>query len=1263
MAYRHRRPDRPLRPHRRRPAAALASAVLLAATAAASASAVPSGTAAPATAPSGAAAGPQRATAARTTLITGDVVHVTQFADGRRSLRVEPAPGREDVAVHQFEIDDRSLVVPDDAVPLLAAGRLDEALFDVETLIEQGHTTSLPLIATYGAAAGVAAAPVGAQAGPELASIGGRALDVAAADAAAFWTALAGPGAATTLAGGVEKLWLDARVEADLDRSVPQIGAPDAWDAGFDGAGVTVAVLDTGVDAEHPDLAGQVAAAADFSGSPSTADRFGHGTHVAATIAGTGEGGSPRRPGVAPGARILAGKVLGDDGYGDTSSVIAGMEWAVEQGADVVNMSLGGGPSDGTDPLSVALNELSAAGDTLFVVSAGNDGPGGSSIGSPGSADAALTVGAVDRDESLAEFSSRGPRLGDQAVKPDITAPGVGIVAARAAGTAMGSPVDDLYTAASGTSMAAPHVAGAAALLAQQYPDWTGEQLEDALVSTALAHPELTPDEQGAGRVDLVRAVGQQVFGTGGLNLGTYADEDTTPVTHEVTYTNATAAAVELELGLSLAGRDGTPPAAGAVDLGAATVTVPAGGTSTVTLTVDPAVLDRGRYTGRLTAASADGSVALATTLGVVKSAPVRSVTVRAIGPDGEPAFTSPLVMFGPDPQFDVVSMLPTGGPTTFRLGEGDYFLHALIETKVDGEETAHLVVDPDLEVDGDIEVVLDARETRRVEIRTPQPAEQRGIWGYYTHRQVDGRHMTNGTMHFDGVRSLWVTPTEEATGGVFEFMSRTQHVAPQLTTTAAAGAAFTATPQPLNQSPLFDGRRTLDVVAAGAGTEKDYAGLDVRGKAVVVWPQVDPDGDLLAPPAAAAGAAMLLVVPPDGQDWPQFWQAAGDRLPLVAGTLSPAEGRAITQRLADGPLRLHVDGIAASPYLYDVMQVSSGHVADPVIYTVSSENSAVITADYHEPGGEPWSKEQRYGWRPWQTETIIEHQRQVGTGQTRVEYVSAGDTVWRQHVLPYLGWDQMNPVLTGISHDLRSYRAGERIDETWFAPVVRPAIPEGVEGADPYRTGDTLNVWIPEYVDTGTGHYGRMEPAMIGSEGDDVEARLYENDRLIAETEGAWGAYPVTGASGRYRLELSTERRHDDWEFAPRTDTTWTFGSARPAGDDSTVLPLIQLDYGVPAGLDNRVPAGVTALTFTARHPDGLADPPRIVRLRAWASYDDGGRWTPLAVRPDGAGDGRWTADERGLRGEHVSLRVEATDADGNSVTQTVERAYGLRR
>ncbi len=134
------------------------------------------------------------------------------------------------------------------------------------------------------------------------------------------------------------------------------------WKSGHRGEDVKVAVLDTGVDATHPDLTGRVSEAQDFSGSSGTGDAFGHGTHVASIVGGSGAASGGSRKGVAPGADLLIGKVLGDDGFGTESQVIDGMEWAVARGADVVNMSLGSdAPSDGTDPMSQTLNELSAA--------------------------------------------------------------------------------------------------------------------------------------------------------------------------------------------------------------------------------------------------------------------------------------------------------------------------------------------------------------------------------------------------------------------------------------------------------------------------------------------------------------------------------------------------------------------------------------------------------------------------------------------------------------------------------------------------------------------------------------------------------------------------------------------------------------------------------------------------------------------------------------------------------------------------------------
>ncbi len=134
----------------------------------------------------------------------------------------------------------------------------------------------------------------------------------------------------------------------------------------------------------------------------------------------------------------------------------------------------------------MAINELSATSDSLFVVAAGNNGGNGpSTVTSPGSADAALTVGAVDVNDVMAGFSSRGPRFRNGALKPEVVAPGVDVTAARAAGTELGPVVDDAYTTISGTSMATPHVAGLAAILKQEHPGWDGEHAEVGRSPTA----------------------------------------------------------------------------------------------------------------------------------------------------------------------------------------------------------------------------------------------------------------------------------------------------------------------------------------------------------------------------------------------------------------------------------------------------------------------------------------------------------------------------------------------------------------------------------------------------------------------------------------------------------------------------------------------------------------------------------------------------------------------------------------------------------
>jgi len=176
----------------------------------------------------------------------------------------------------------------------------------------------------------------------------------------------------------------------------------------------------------------------------------------------------------------------------------------VQQHVRVINLSLGGvGPCDGTDALSATCDAAVDQG-VMVCVAAGNYGPGASTVGPPGCARKVLTVGASTDQDTLANFSAHGPTA-DGRVKPDVLLPGVGIVSCRAQGTSMGTPVDALYTSASGTSMATPHATGFSALLLEAFPNLTPAHLKDRFMNTAISLG-LEPYAQGKGRADAYRA-------------------------------------------------------------------------------------------------------------------------------------------------------------------------------------------------------------------------------------------------------------------------------------------------------------------------------------------------------------------------------------------------------------------------------------------------------------------------------------------------------------------------------------------------------------------------------------------------------------------------------------------------------------------------------------------------------------------------------------------------------------------------------------
>ncbi|MEU4092675.1 S8 family serine peptidase [Streptomyces sp. NPDC026673] len=678
------------------------------------------------------------------TLITGDQVAVD--TEGR-PVALKRAEGRGNIPVQIRRQRGHVYVVPQDAVRLIAQGRVDRRLFDVTTLSraeyrEAAERRGLGLIVTYRGGRPEARAELHQANGTEVThtfkALGGESVTAPVAAASGVWTALTNeaPGSPyATAESGLRTVWLNAiqKAAAEPSWNTRQIHAPDAWDAGYDGSGVTIAVLDTGVDKSHPDLTSRVVAEKNFSTADNLLDHFGHGTHVASIAAGTGEKSAGAYKGVASGAHIISGKVLGDDGFGDDAGIIAGLEWAAASGAKVANLSLGGGDTPGVDPIEEAVNRLSADTGTLFVIAAGNEGDGDSTVGSPGSADAALTVGAVDKDSKLADFSSRGPRVGDGAVKPDVTAPGVDITAAAAKGSVIDTDPevphtpDGGYLTISGTSMATPHVAGAAAILAQEHPDWAGPQIKAALVGST-ADGGYTAFQQGSGQIDLARAIHQDVVAEPvSLSFGVarWPHADDVKQSKTITYRNSGTSDVTLDLSVTGRNPKGAAAPKGFFTLDKQQVTVPAGGTAEATLTADTTL--GGTVDGAYSAAvmAGDGTRSVRTAAGVVREAESYDLRITNLDRDGRPAADYDTLVAGLDVDaFEEVT--GDSSSTVLRLPKGSYAVDSLIvKPAADGRtlKSANWVSRPLLKLTKDTELTLDASKAKPFAFTLPDRA------------------------------------------------------------------------------------------------------------------------------------------------------------------------------------------------------------------------------------------------------------------------------------------------------------------------------------------------------------------------------------------------------------------------------------------------------------------------------------------------------------------------------------------------------------
>lgn len=1225
------------------------------------------------------------------TLITGDVVQVTVSRDDAlRAATVDAASRGKGLPEPSFRIV-RShgdvYVFPTDAAQYVGS-KLDRELFNVSKLVEQGlhdrAADSLPVIVDY--KRGIGPAPPAMVKERTLASISAAAAEEPKSKAAAFGHAVAeqvrrdagtgkAPDAGPAPAGGdlfagIDRIWLDERVEATLEDSVPQIGAPTAWAAGFDGTGVRVAVLDTGVDATHPDLAGKVVAMQNFTPTPDVTDHFGHGTHVASIVAGTGAASSGLRKGVAPGATLVNGKVLDDGGFGLDSWVIAGMEWAArDQGADVVNMSLGGGPSDGTDPLSQAVNQLTATYGTLFAIAAGNFG-GRSTVASPGAASAALTVGAVDKSDVLAGFSSRGPRVGDFAIKPDIAAPGVGINAARAAGTSLGEPLDDFYTRLSGTSMATPHVAGSAALLVQRHPAWTPEQLKAELVTTATPGP-YSVYEQGGGRVNVARVFTQpEVVATPApIDLGYFPwpHDGDQPVTKTVTYTNASDEALTLNLSLAVTNQDGIAPSAGMLVIEPKSVSLAPGESKDVQLTVDTTVGATGLYGGYLVAEDAGAGAVVRTPVGFHKESEMFNLTVDGIAKNGGPARTISWVevVNAEDTTAFQQTLGLRNGPVTFRLPPGTYSVMGMLFSSDDSglfALDAAVVGNPELQIAGDMTLTLDARQAPQVAVTADKPTE----WEHFligTYRSGSQRGSWESLLLASPpIDRAYAAPTQQVTMGDFGFRAKPSLRAPELEVSIAPPNAMTLDARYAFGAPKVDGTKRLDLVYAGYGRVQDFEGVDVRGKAVLITRgPLPPVGNPITfaekvANATARGAALVII----HNHSPGLLLIGLSNATIPVLSLSKTQGEQLRSLLQQGTkLTVVIKGVVVSPYIYDAMVAERGRIRDTHTLALSRSNTVTVAAEYRGHVPQWLAGEAHHAFPPWSSFSF-EGVRNLTTPFSRTEYVSTGDSRWW-----HLAWGSMTNehIFEDSQQDvIRRYPAAASRSDAWFAQPQRPGIVKTFEpGADDgqpiVRQDNTLTFFIPEFTDD-QGRYGFQDGRT-----DTVAFRLFENDSLIASGSGAFGSVDVSGTPATYRAELDVSRSAPYWLQSTETHTKWTFASAPTAPGATESVPALVVDYDLGA-LDslNRVLPGIRMIRLSVHRQQGASAAP-VTGAQVWASYDDGATWSAVPVRSlSGGGFVAGVENPASLAGGYVSLRVRAADAGGSVVDQTIIRAYGVK-
>nr|QIY75888.1 S8 family serine peptidase [Streptomyces sp. RLB1-33] len=796
------------------------------------------------------------------------------------------------------------------------------------------------------------------------------------------------------------------------------------------------------------------------------------------------------------------------------------------------------------------------------------------------------------------------------------------------------------YVTLSGTSMATPHVAGAAALLASKHPDWTGAQLKDALISTAAPTDAISTDDGGNGRVDAAAATRSTVFATGTADAGMHSlgGEPGETVVKPVEWTNTGDEPVTVDLAVDAPGAP-----AGLFALSAPQLTVPAHGSASATMTT---YLDKApaahRYTGRITA-SVSGKVETRTLIGVSTQEKPHHLRIELQDRSGNP-IDGPVEFLRKGGGANAYSLAySSGGVVDTIVPPGTYAAWAFGAVEgIHGKSSlgVALLTQPQIDVHGDIDVVLGGPSLRRTDAPTPRPSttDTQGRIDYY---RTFGGDENSGTSINVGAEydSVWAQPTAKVSAGSMTYTVRWRKQQPLLALASGSQSFDDLWLQP-GSAKLPEGRGSLSTVFAGYGTKADYAGLDAAGKAAVVRYNGD-DEQITA--AKDAGVKLLLLV----NDGYGRLREPVSRTTLTVVGLSRSEGEKLISRIenaVDGSVALDTVSHPVTTYLYDLVHSWQDRIPTDQTYAPKPSQLATVEVGFrNDPTHEV--QEYRYDVQPY-----LPYRYGVtstsNTGTHRTDYVSTDKSVpWMEEV-----YEVSKVPETWQNSDRVTYPAGRTTEVTWFGPIQRPRVNGSIEL--PHRTGDHLVAYVPGWGDSGENHVGTF-----GYGPNTQTTELYQGGKLLATTGGGWIEADVRPAKASYRLVTDTART-GTYPYSTRTHTEWAFASAATANaDEVRQLPLVQLDYRIPTAQDGSAERD-TELLVTPAHLPG--DPSGALRTNTIElSYDDGATWK-RATQSNSA-KGALVRLHAPATARFLTLRVHASDSRGDTVTQTITRAVGI--